>query len=569
MRFGLLTKPTQFVRGKTQETLCEVMKRWEKYNLAEGDDITRSESDYHLIDIIITNNSLLETDQWKYRTTGVFNEVDHDINIGILSSKSKDFKSINDYIAVILEKTQRQDLPNVLINCAHNKRIDDIIQLFRTFGGTHPLILPNIPNKTMIKFHISFDEPDANIGTTHAFLRQIQPFIPSGHIEGVLFITATPMEKFWKTLHKNGITSLLNISKDSLRDYDQDLSLYQDFQNHNIHIHNNDTNNPLIYIMDLIYNNKISTEGRRIIFAPGHTFTNKEAVGSHEEIASFFLNKGYTVLIMNGTFKEFRYSDTSITTLEDYRLQNNITGELRDVLRHWAQAHPTENLAITGYMVIERGVTFNTDGFNFTDMIFSKYHLSEFNRLIQLVGRGCGGKKYVNKMNVYVTDKIYDLVLKYTNKLNEILKMGPETFNITDFSSSERTIPVKLVINDLEVLSRIIMLRSESKRGYKHDLHRCLQESLLSGAATIYDRNNINKFDINSRTLNNVRMYKEGDKVDVRRFKQFNDAFERHCTTSQTCSETEYNLDLAKDTYRIPNSNFVNETNVMWITFRV
>ena len=32
------------------------------------------------------------------------------------------------------------------------------------------------------------------------------------------------------------------------------------------------------------------------------------------------------------------------------------------------------SLAITGYWTIERGITFNTDGFNFTHMIISKYH---------------------------------------------------------------------------------------------------------------------------------------------------------------------------------------------------
>ena len=79
---------------------------------------------------------------------------------------------------------------------------------------------------------------------------------------------------------------------------------------------------------------------------------------------------------MNGKFKGFINPDKSQVNLKDFNSKNSIDGDLRDSLRKWNELNPSTNLAITGYWVIERGITFNTTGFNFTDMILSNYHLS-------------------------------------------------------------------------------------------------------------------------------------------------------------------------------------------------
>ena len=39
-------------------------------------------------------------------------------------------------------------------------------------------------------------------------------------------------------------------------------------------------------------------------------------------------------------------------------------------------------------------------------MILSDYHIRSIPKLIQLVGRSCGGKDYVNKMNIFCTQNI-------------------------------------------------------------------------------------------------------------------------------------------------------------------
>jgi hypothetical protein len=269
---------------------------------------------------------------------------------------------------------------------------------------------------------------------------------------------------------------------------------------------------------------------------------------------------------MNGKFKGFIYPDKSKIELTKFNIENNIDGELRESLMKWNELNPTINLAITGYWVIERGITFNTTGFNFTDMILSNYHLSSMGKLIQLAGRGSGGKIYVNKMNVICTTKIKDTIINFNKNLEEICSLNPEYFNRTDFVDTNNTIPVKMIINDNDLLKIIIDIRDKSKRGYKQQLHNILIEGIKENKISIFDRNNIKNFDISSRTLNQVRMYKLGDKIDVRRFKNFNEAYENYKSVSQSGDENQYNIDLAKDEYI--QDVFINNINTLWITFK-
>jgi hypothetical protein len=150
--------------------------------------------------------------------------------------------------------------------------------------------------------------------------------------------------------------------------------------------------------------------------------------------------------------------------------------------------------------------------------------------------------------------------------LEEICSLNPEYFNRTDFVDTNNTIPIKMIINDDELLQLIINIRDKSKRGYKHQLHDILVQGITAGKISIFDRNNIKKFDISSRTINQVRMYKLGDKIDVRRFKNFNEAYENYKNVSQSGDETQYNIDLAKDEYI--HDGFINNINTLWITYK-
>lgn len=550
--FKLRTKPTQFTKGKTEDTLCDLTQRYL---------LNINETDYHLIDIIVTNKSLPETEQWKFRTDKTFKNFKN-ITIDILSSKSNDYNTIGSYIQNILNCKTKEELPNILIICYHTKRVcDDLITMFNIFGGNN-YIQPS--NK--IKFHISFDEPDANLGVTKKFIKKIKGFIDKELITGILFITATPIEDFWKMLNDSGIKTLLNMNFNNTQNFDEELEHYRAFKEHNIIEHNNETTNPLYYIIDVFSNKLINENERKILFTPAHLYTDTEGVGSHKEVISYFNDKNYCVFIMNGKFKGFIYPNKNKVELTQFNIENNINGELRESLMKWNELNPTINLAITGYWVIERGITFNTTGFNFTDMILSNYHLSSMGKLIQLAGRGSGGKIYVNKMNVICTTKIKDTIINFNKNLEEICSLNPEYFNRTDFTDTNNTIPVKMIINDNELLKIIIEIRDKSKRGYKQQLHNILTNGIQENKIFIFDRNNIKKFDISSRTINQVRMYKLGDKIDVRRFKNFNEAYENYKNVSQSSDEKQYNIDLAKDEYI--QDGYTNSINTLWITYK-
>jgi hypothetical protein len=548
--YQICTKPPQFVGGKTEETLTKIAERYNMYQENEQD---------HLLEIIVTNNSLAETDQWTYRSDEKFKHTDN-ITIDILSSKSRKFKDIKTYIGnfLVIKKTNPRNLPNILIMCTNHKRVcEDLIELFKAFSGDG------------IKFHISFDEADANLGVISNFIQKIYHYIEDNTIIGVLFITATPTKDFWKMLSKHKIPELLNMSHTNTDVFEDCLKDYRRFDHHTFIIHNNKTKNPLEYIDDIFQNNLISTSERNIIFAPSHNTKNRKNVGSHDEIVSYFIDKNYCVLLFNADFKGFIYPGNNKVDINTFKIERSIKGELRDVLREWNRLNPQISLAITGNKLLERGITFNTDGFNFTHVILSNYFLSNEGKLVQIAGRANGHKKYVNIFTVICTDDIKNEVISRINKLIQICTLNPQYMNQTDFdSNSKSSIPVQMIFNNVEVQKEVFsMAESVKKRGNKVKLHNLLKKSIENEDINIIDLNNVNKFDINLRKINSVRMYKNGDKKEVRRFKQFNEAFVNLKAISQSGDSDEYSIDLTKDIYE--HEDYTQPTNVAWITFRI
>ena len=190
---------------------------------------------------------------------------------------------------------------------------------------------------------------------------------------------------------------------------------------------------------------------RKIIFSPAQLFTAKECVGSHEEVVKFYNELGFTVYLSNGKFKGFIEPNGERITLDDFNTAHNITGELRDTMREWAKIYPQKNIAITGYWTIERGITFQTDGFNFTHAIICDYHKQLLNKLVQLIGRLTGNKRYIEqKCNIICPQHIIDTVNTLVNKTIELRKENPENYNATDFTDNRSSIPVKLTFVDDE-----------------------------------------------------------------------------------------------------------------------
>lgn len=555
IEYCLCSKPCQFVEGKTQDTLNKLKQRHNQ-NLNEH---------HHLIQIVVTNKSLQEVSQWELRTSKEFKN-DKKIKIHILSSKSKDYKDINSYIAdIILKCEDKSELPDILIMCFHSQRVvNDLVKMINIFGG-----------KTLIfkiKFHISFDEPDSNLGVSKKFLESIKDFIDKDIITGICWITATPLDPFWKMLKIEGITTLLNMNYNTFYSFDEDLKNYQQFKEHNIIEFNNETKNPLDYIKDIYKTDSINKNERKIVFAPGHIYTKKEDVGSHKEIIEYFKDLDYCIFILNGTEKGFYYPNSSdIINLETFNKKYNITGELRESLVKWNQLNPKMNLAITGNNLIERGITFNTTGFNFTDMIFSTYHLYSISKLIQLAGRGSGGKQYVGKMNVFCTTKIKDTIIEYNEKMTMISSLNPRILCMDDFKPNNTdTIPIKMIINDDETLNNIrslMLLNKNVNKKNKEKIHNILIDGIEQDKITIIDKNNIKKFVINTRQIDVFRKYREGGKKETRRYKKFNDNHDKNEIYGNYSKKgnTYYNIDCVIDKFIY--EDFTNETNVFWISY--
>ena len=326
----------------------------------------------------------------------------------------------------------------------------------------------------------------------------------------------------------------------------------------------------------------MNDKSRKIIFSPAHLYTEKDGVGSHEEVVQFYNKLGFTVFLSNGKFKGFIEPTGERITIDDFNLQYNIKGELRDTMRQWAEIYPNNNIAITGYWTIERGITFQTDGFNFTHAIISDYHTQLLNKLLQLIGRLTGNKKYIQQKCIIICPQhIIDTVNRVVIKTIELRKENPENYNATDFLDKTSSIPIKLTFLDDDY--RLLCVASiTKKRNYKQNLHLLLKEGYQTGKIILEDRNNIHVFtndkkdksgntklfDDIHKSISNVKMYTAEDtSPESRRFHQFNNAFNLFKTTSQSGEVHEYSIDLAKDKYE--HNGFVHDINIAWITFRV
>jgi hypothetical protein len=602
--YKLCIMPTQFTTGKTELTLDEMRHR-RKDHVAQCPN-------HHLIEIVITNNSLQETRQWKIRTKNKFGS--DTINIHVLSSASDStVRYMDTFISKIVQENKSLDnLPNILIMCYHSKRVtQDLHDLIRLSQGT---IITVNGKQLSIKFHISFDEPDANLGTTRKFLTKVKEVDTNNTVVGVSFITATPVVKFWDMLGKAGIHQLMNAnhtlrgaSCSEFKNFKEARDQYRSFEDHPQIHYDSETRNPEEYIKEVFSLKRVSSlrddhsleysyridpalsgteicaepvmnSDRKIIFAPAHLRTETPGVGSHLEVAKHFTEMGYCVLVMNGKFTGFEYPDKTRISLDDFNAEHGIVGELRESLKKWNELNPTTNIAITGYWVIERGITFNTDGFNFTHMILSHYHLSSINKLVQIAGRATGNKKYVDEITIICPTEVYDAIRNFTKSVLDICELNPTHFNKSDFESLDKPIPVKIVIDDPVVLNELVEYRTKGAPRKKNippynvdGFHARLQRAIYDKKCTVYDRNHLPNRQILTmdgrinRTLKTVRMYSNGDSEKDRRLKQMNDNFENYCSYAQSCEKTEYSIDFAKDIYIY--NGFTNPTNVMWITY--
>ena len=396
------------------------------------------ENGIHHITVILTNNNLSETAQWKMRLQNKLR-----LNTVILSSKkTSDMKSLDQLFGKMMQCKKADSLPDLLVMCTHEKRTSDL-----------KLLIETLKNKTYnftkfgihrISLTIMFDEADKNMKLISSCLRDMNTIITNGTgnvkyddvIRDIHFITATPMQDFWKELKKHGITSLHNINT-AIATMDAESSLHQNYaelmkdyrflSEHNIHTNNNNmTEDPLEYATSIL--NTIDMSHPLTIFAPSRIYLD-----DHDIMQQEFTQRKFHVYIDNSKKKGFYDTKGDFISLEVFNKTNNIKGELYETFMKWRLLHPKEHLAITGLLNITRGITFNTIGFNFTDMIISSYHAKDIAALVQLFGRANGGKEYVNIMNLHCPIEVYNKVKNFVDMAIDILNKNPTEFEERDF----------------------------------------------------------------------------------------------------------------------------------------
>ena len=434
---ALFQSPTDI--SKTQKAI-EFIKHYGSIGRFQG---KAPQHGTHHMSIVLTNNSLSEASQWTVR----LNNKLRNLNTIILSSKrDSDVRNLDQFWGRIMRLKNANDLPDLIVMCTHERRTADVIDLISTLKNkTYDLSKVGIHNITI---SIMFDEADKNAKLIVEFLKSIWPLLTfedemkDNIIRDIHFITATPLEMFWKQLKTAGITKLQNVnhaiqSMDETSvlhgDYKELMKQYRWLTDHNIDTHvSNMTTNPVEYASILLdkWGNH-TPENSRIVFAPADIDRP-----SHYNMRDLFMSKGYWVYIDNSDKnkgKGFYNPQGKFQSLDSFKKEHNIHGEPYETFRKWRELYPTESLAITGWLTIIRGITFNTTGFNFTNMILSACHMKNLADLLQVAGRADGDKKYVGIFNIHCPHKLWETVRERVELMAELHEKNPSEFEEQDF----------------------------------------------------------------------------------------------------------------------------------------
>ena len=470
LKFLLNYAPTQFVVGKTSAAIMQILKNQEIENCMNSSKIFPCA-------IVYSRNSSLETEQWTARV-GIKCK-----KVITLSSKSKSTenqaKNELDILNLFLKADKTGDLPNCLMMCNHPQRIKDMVEIIKKFQN-HTVKLDKKTGYTSIKFDIYFDEAPLHASNIENFITNLDLTNKNkpSMIKDIMFITATPDDqKFLKMLKILNINVLLREWQTENMTPEECIKLsekYRSIKQHKPLYYDNMTNDPVEYVRSYLPNIKSKSN---IIFCPS---TYK--VKGHEEMCSMFLKENYIVIIHNGTNKEFRFPNGRPTiTIDQYRKDNKIVGELRDILVHFRKKYPKSNIAITGNNTIGTGVTWGTKGFKITHAIFSKYFAKNSSELRQFFGRATGHSDYVDIMEIIAPKEVFTTYFIKLENLEITMLENPKIISIEklqlkgdDCLADNVPIIVNIGINDIE------KIKSSKSKERKKIIYELVKNNLPS-----------------------------------------------------------------------------------------
>lgn len=414
----LNTTPCQFSVSKTKNAI----------NFINELDASRcepnSENGVHHMTIILTNNSLIEGRQWNIR----LNDSNKLRNVAILSSDRKRarFHDADNFLGYCTSINKPDDLIDTLVVCNNFIRNFDIKKIINISDDGRINLGKIGINK--FKFTVMFDEVDVPSNLSNA-CEFIDNYKKNSCIHSIHLITATAYEKFWKKLKQQGINKLKNLRAEisEIMSPYESIESYKKIQDHNI-IYVESEFESDDFIKDIFQKYISKNEYPMRLFAPPSKKTN-----THDEIKNFFLKKGFIIVLINGKSKDIFLPKEKISINDFNRIHfpKNPDVEMYKTLTKLNKLYKNTNIVITGFNCIERGITFQTKGFNFTDMIIPP--IKDISTCVQLIGRANGGKEYVHRHNIYIQKEQYTNVEKRVNFALRLIESNPIEINEKDF----------------------------------------------------------------------------------------------------------------------------------------
>ncbi len=528
-------KPTQFQSGQEQgktNTCLQEMAKINKYFMALGQTLdqefsltasTNGKTKKIPIHIIFTNNSLIETKQWKNKVANF------GVNtMAILSSQ--DTKTRGEIDSLILTGDDNGRTINYIMCCANSVRCEDVIWLIKQYNKKHK----------EYAFNLFLDEFD-KINLYVHLIKTVQSY---SNVTNIVAISATAYSKWFRMLYDIGYSTVPLLTKI------EDASEYRRIKEHRLfytdQILIQDPANNFLYILEnpgsVCYESgkerilipDLEKETGKIFFVPGEFYTS-----THDDICEIAHSRGWNCLILNGKKKGYYYADGSIANIKDYREKNIHLFDESTSIMALAQAMYNDpqlelkdtNLVITGFNCVERGVTFNVPNFQFHTAIFSPYHYREGSKekesIIQLAGRTTGWKDFVPHINILAPKYLLDEVSESQDALIDFLKTSPTHITYADMIGDKNAIPIRL-----DFLDEAFIASLEENKGRKNNRWNQILDGIRSGKVCVTNPN---------RESNHYVSFIEGDNINANE--------EYRLKTIRTCTSDSKSENYRFDSY--------------------
>jgi hypothetical protein len=545
-------KPTQFKSGNEEgktNTCLQEMNSINKYymnlgkTLEQNSRLDNKNSSSIPIHIIFTNNSLIETKQWKNKIANFGVN-----NMAILSSQ--DTKTKGEIDSLINTGDDSGRTINYIMCCANKVRMNDIEWIIRQYSKKH----------TKYVFNLFLDEFD-KLPMYVVLIKAIQKL---KNVANIVAISATAYSAWFNMFHELGYSQVPLLTKI------EDSSDYRRIKDHRLFytdmIRIEDPVKNFLYILENpgevcyhVENIRITipdlkAETGKIFFVPGTFYTS-----SHDEICEIAHALGWNCLILNGKKKGYYYPDGDPLTIKEYRTKNAHLFEEYTSPMSIAQTMYNDaslrlkntNLVITGFNCVERGVTFNVPNFQFHTAIFSEYHYREDSKakesIIQLAGRATGWKEFVPTMNILAPKYLIDEVSDSQDELINFLKGEPSHITYADMMGDKNAVPIRIEFLNDEVLKAV------ENEGNKAKRLGMIVKGINDGDIEYTDENRDGDFMKTKNDqliinplykLKTIRSCKEGNKVENYRFDAYISAYEECRGYGQSNNSGEFSIDI-------------------------